>query len=120
MADKVRIIDVPEVEPEAYDHNRPISGLIQMQLIHLSAAEQGFPPAKRTGINIAMLHTERQAADYIQRVTAMLHPLRNTKKARAPKATTSKKRMQKTKRRPATKKAPVKSGRAQKTTKPRK
>jgi hypothetical protein len=120
MADKIRIIDVPEVEQEAYDHDRPISGLIQMHLIHLGAAEQGFPPAKRTGINIAMLHTERQAADYIQRVTAMLHPLGKPKKARAQKATTSKKRTQKAKRRPATKKAPVKSGRAKKTTKPRK
>ncbi len=120
MADKMRMIDVPEVEPEAYDHDRPISGLIQMQLIHLSAAERGFPPAKRTGINIAMLHTERQAADYIQRVTAMLHPLGKPKKARAQEATTSKKRTQKARRHPATKKAPTKSGRVKKTRKPRK
>ena len=40
MADKTPMIDVPEVEPEAYNHGRPISGLIHMQLVHLSAAEQ--------------------------------------------------------------------------------
>lgn len=74
MADDIPMIDVPEVEPEAYDPNRPISGLIHAQLVYLSVAEQRLPPAKRTGINIAMLHTEGEAAAYIQKVTAMLHP----------------------------------------------
>ena len=74
MVDDIPMIDVPEVEPEAYNPDRPISGLIHSQLVHLSAAEQHLPRAKRTGINIAMLHTEGEAAGYIQKVTAMLHP----------------------------------------------
>jgi hypothetical protein len=74
MADTMRMIDVPEVEPEAYNPDRPISGLIHTQLIHLAAAQQRLPPAKRTGVNIAMLHTEADAASYIQKVTAILHP----------------------------------------------
>jgi hypothetical protein len=74
MADDIPMIDVPEVDSEAYDPDRPISGLIHAQLVHLSVAEQQLPRAKRTGINIAMLHTEGEAAAYIQKVTAMLHP----------------------------------------------
>src|SRR5579864_6002973 len=69
MSDNIPIIDVPEVEPEAYNPNRPISGLIHAQLVHLSAAEQRLPASKRTGMNIAMLHTEGEAAAYIQKVT---------------------------------------------------
>lgn len=69
----MRMIDVPAVEKEAYNPDRPISGLIQMQLVHLSTAERALPPKQRTGTNIAMLHTEGQAADYIGKVTALLH-----------------------------------------------
>ncbi len=76
----MRMIDVPEVEKKAYDPDRPISGLIQMQLVHLSAAEQTLPAKQRTGVNIAMLHTEAKAADYIGKVTAMLHHVAKAKK----------------------------------------
>jgi hypothetical protein len=81
----MRMIDVPEVEKEAYNPDRPISGLIQMQLIHLSTAEQTLPPRQRTGINIATLHSEGQAADYIQKVTAMLHKSGTAQKKTAKK-----------------------------------
>ncbi len=111
MADKIRMIDVPEVEPEAYNHDRPISGLIHMQLVHLSAAEQTMPPAQRTGVNIAMLHTEREAAEYIQKVTAMLHRLGKSKKKVANKNRASKKKRPVAgKVRPVVKKAAAKSG----------
>jgi hypothetical protein len=76
----MRIIDVPEVEKEAYNPDRPISGLIQMQLIHLSTAEQTLSAKQRTGTNISMLHSEGQAAEYIQKVTAMLHKAGKAKK----------------------------------------
>lgn len=97
----VPMVDVPEVEAEAYNPDRPISGLIHMQLVHLSAAEQRFPLKQRTGINIARLHTEAEAAEYIAKVTAMLHPQKKKSKARpaakkaakksAPKSGTSRK-----------------------------
>lgn len=61
-------------ETEAYDHNRPISGLIRTQLLHLHHAEQLLvPPKAQTNININNLHTELQASEYIEKITALLH-----------------------------------------------
>ncbi|HET9181319.1 MAG TPA: hypothetical protein VFP59_04230 [Candidatus Angelobacter sp.] len=61
-------------EKEAYNHDRPISSLIRTQLLHLHTAENlWLPPEDRTNININELHTEKQASEYIQRVTALLH-----------------------------------------------
>lgn len=81
-----RLVDVPEIEKDAYDHDRFISGLVMHQLIHLSTAEQCLPEKHRTGINISTLHSEREAADYIGRVTRKLHELKGKprKKARKP------------------------------------
>lgn len=108
MANDIPMIDVPEVEKEAYNPNRPISGLIHTQLVHLSAAEQQLPQAKRTGINIAMLHTEGEAARYIQKVTAMLHP-----------QGAGKPRTKKSKRKPAGKKIAVRKKTVAKAGRPR-
>src|SRR5689334_14561019 len=88
----MRMIDVPAVEKEAYNPDRPISGLIQMQLVHLSTAENGLPPKRRTGINIATLHTEGQAAEYIQKVTAELHRAGKAAKKPTKKKTSGKPR----------------------------
>jgi hypothetical protein len=61
-------------EEDAYDHDRPISGLIRTQLLHLHHAEHIVVPAKvRTNININHLLTERQASEYIAKVTALVH-----------------------------------------------
>jgi hypothetical protein len=60
-------------EKVAYNHDRPISGLIRTQLLHLHTAEQHLKPEKRTNININNLLTEKQASQYIQKVTALLH-----------------------------------------------
>src|SRR5215472_13980115 len=58
----------------AYNHDRPISSLIRAQLLHLHTAENLVLPRKaRTGININHLLTERQASEYIQKVTSLLH-----------------------------------------------
>jgi hypothetical protein len=67
--------DVPAFdEKAAYNSDRPISSLIRTQLLHLATAENlALSPKLRTGININTLHTEREAAEYIQRVTASLH-----------------------------------------------
>src|SRR5256885_1562394 len=67
-------IEVPEFDQKAaYNHHRPISGLIRTQLLHLHAAEQHLPAQDRSNININDLHTEHQASEYIQKVTAKLH-----------------------------------------------
>ncbi len=61
-------------EKEAYNHDRPISSLIRTQLLHLHTAEyMKVPAVERTNININDLHTERQASEYIAKVTALLH-----------------------------------------------
>jgi len=61
-------------ENEAYDHDRPISSLIRTQLLHLHTAENLWLPREdRTNTNINDLHTEKQASEYIQKVTALLH-----------------------------------------------
>ena len=61
-------------EKEAYNHDRPISSLIRTQLLHLHLAENlVVPPKARTNVNINHLLTERQASEYIQKVTHLLH-----------------------------------------------
>ena len=88
-------IDVPDFdEKAAYNDQRPISGLVRTQLLHLHQAENlSLPPGRRTGININDLHTERQASEYIRRVTALLH---RHGKAQAGTATAAPKRPKKT------------------------
>src|ERR1051326_2194568 len=110
----MKMIDVPKVEKKAYDPNRPISGLVQMQLVPLSAAEQTLPPKQRTGVNIATLHTEGQAAEYIGKVTPLLH-----RAARA-KNTTKKKKKSTGKATKTMKKRTAKKASRGKTRKPRK
>lgn len=61
-------------EEEAYNHDRPISSLVRTQLLHLHTAENlCLPPQDRTNININNLHSEKDASEYIQKVTALLH-----------------------------------------------
>lgn len=61
-------------ENQAYDHDRPISSLIRTQLLHLHQAEYiRVPEKERTNININDLHTEREASEYIAKVTRLLH-----------------------------------------------
>lgn len=78
-----RLVPVPKVEKDGYNHDRFISGLVMHQLIHLSAVEQCLPEEHRSGINISDLHTEREAADYIRRITVKIHQLRSKKRKRA-------------------------------------
>src|ERR1700744_2867143 len=61
-------------EKAAYNPDRPISSLIRTQLLHLHLAEHiAVPEKEHTNTNINTLHTERQASEYIQKVTALLH-----------------------------------------------
>jgi hypothetical protein len=61
-------------EEEAYNPDRPISGLIRTQLLHLHHAENLVVPIEsRTNININHLLTEREAGDYIHKITVLLH-----------------------------------------------
>ena len=75
-------------EKEAYDHDRPISNLIRTQLLHLHYAENmSIPPQARTNTNINHLLTEKQASEYIQRVTRLLHRYGKVSSRTKPKKT---------------------------------
>jgi hypothetical protein len=69
------VVDTIDFDAKAaYNPDRPISSLIRTQLLHLHHAEYlAIPEKERTNININTLHTERQASEYIQKVTALLH-----------------------------------------------
>jgi hypothetical protein len=95
-------------EKEAYDPDRPISGLVRTQLHHLHLAENMvIPPPARTNVNINDLHTERQASKYIQKMTALLHKYGKTKAQGKPRARKSS--AKKSGKKPAGKKAAAKS-----------
>lgn len=101
-------------EADAYDHNRPISSLIRTQLLHLHHAEQLMVPAKaQTNININNLHTELQASEYIEKITALLHK-HGKAKARAAQTKTTK---SKPKKKASVSRANKSAGRSKKTAK---
>src|SRR5258708_4108589 len=70
------VVEVPAIDEDenAYNPDRPISGLLMHQLRVLSIAEQHLPEKSRTRINISRLHTELDASKYIQKVMKKLHP----------------------------------------------
>lgn len=88
-------IEVPEFdENAAYNHDRPISTLIRTQLLHLHTAENLLlPKEERTNTNINSLNTERQASEYIAKVTALLrrHGKRTAAEASKAKSTAGRK-----------------------------
>jgi len=69
-------IQVPQPAPGAYNPNRPLEKnlLLKNQVAHFQLAEQKLPPERRTGVNLASVKTEGAAADYIRRMTLILHP----------------------------------------------
>jgi hypothetical protein len=75
MAKFEKTVDVPEFdEAAAYNDDRPISSLIRTQLLHLHTAENlHLPREVRANVNINNLHTEREASEYIAKITALLH-----------------------------------------------
>jgi hypothetical protein len=68
------VIRVPKPAGE-YNPNRPLSKntLLLNQVNHFYQAEQKLPAEQRTGIAPEAILTEGQAADYIRKVTAILH-----------------------------------------------
>jgi hypothetical protein len=50
-----------------------MSDLLKSQVEHFHHVEMAWPPEKRTGMNIAKVRTEHEAAAYIGKITAMMH-----------------------------------------------
>jgi hypothetical protein len=88
------VVDIIEFDiKDSYNPDRPISSLIRTQLLHLHHAENlVVQQTQQTNVNINPLHTERQASEYIQRVTALLHThgKKTAKKSRPKKQSTKK------------------------------
>lgn len=68
------VIKVPQPPKSAFNKNRPVSALLKNQILHLHEVERKFPPAQHSNIYINAIKTEGEAAAYIQKVTARLHP----------------------------------------------
>lgn len=66
------MIKIPRPEG-AYNPNRPVSGLLKMQIRHLHEAERRLPLRLHTDIYINAIKTEGEAAEYIRRVTEAIH-----------------------------------------------
>jgi hypothetical protein len=69
------VVPVPRPQPGSMNKERPISQLLKQQMTHFREVEKTWPPAKQTGIDIELVKTEAEAAAYIQKITAVLHPL---------------------------------------------
>ncbi len=82
---EVTRIDVPKPPASAINKDRPASELIKAQLRHIQHAESArLPRDKRSGVRIEDIHTEAEAAKYIQDVTRLLHPQRRRRSTRKP------------------------------------
>jgi hypothetical protein len=68
------VIKVPKPQEGSFNKNRPVSALLRNQILHMHEVERKFPPSRHSGIYINEIKTEGEAADYIRKVTARLHP----------------------------------------------
>jgi hypothetical protein len=68
------VIRVPKTPASAMNPDRPISGLLKNQIVHLQHAEFRLPARDQTNIYINKIKTEGEAAEYIRQVTAKIHP----------------------------------------------
>src|ERR1700683_608002 len=66
-------IRVPLPPQSAVDKDRPVSGLLKAQILHLHEAERRLPLRHRTDIYINAIKTEGGAAEYIRAVTEAIH-----------------------------------------------
>ena len=68
-------IRLPKMQKTWFDADRSLEGnsLLKNQVEHFHELEQGFPKEQRSGIPLESIETEGQAADYIRRVTLLLH-----------------------------------------------
>ena len=69
-------IRVPKTPRDSFNPNRPLAKntLLKHQVEHFRALENELPPERQTGVDFAAIRTEGQAAEYIRKMTAILHP----------------------------------------------
>ena len=85
MASSAPIISVPKPGRSAYNPKRPLgsNALVAAAVQHFSEAEKNLPADLRTGIDLASITTEGEAAEYIRKVTEAIHKSGGRKVKRA-------------------------------------
>src|SRR5882672_12361844 len=67
------VIKVPAAPKSSMNRDRPVSGLLKSQILHLQEAEFRLPAKYQTNIYIHSIRTEGDAGDYIREVTQAIH-----------------------------------------------
>jgi len=75
MATPTNVVKIPKPSPGSFNKNRPLAKntLILNQVKHFREMEMKLPPDQHTGIDGSSIQTEGQAAEYIAKVTKLLH-----------------------------------------------
>jgi hypothetical protein len=70
------MVQVPKPADGSYDRNRPLSKntLLQHQVRHFQLLEQTLPRHHRSGHDHQSIVTEGDAAEYLRKMTTLLHP----------------------------------------------
>lgn len=76
MASPSNVIRVPKPSSGSFHPERLVekNTLLLNQLKHFRIREQELPPDRQTGIDFDSVKTEGQAAEYIRKLMAILHP----------------------------------------------
>lgn len=72
------VVPVPRPAEGSMNKDRPVSQLLKQQISHFREIEKTWPAGKQTGIDIESVKTEAEAAAYIRKITAVLHPAART------------------------------------------
>jgi ArsR family metal-binding transcriptional regulator len=67
------VIRVPLPAKNSFNPDRPVSGLLKAQILHLQDTEKRLPLDLRSNIYINAIKTEGEAAEYIRQVTEAIH-----------------------------------------------
>jgi hypothetical protein len=67
------VIRVPVPAKNSFNPDRPVSGLLKAQILHLQDAEKRLPLDLRSNIYINAIKTEGEATEYIRQVTEAIH-----------------------------------------------
>src|SRR5882724_3799100 len=67
------IIKIPAPPKSSMNRDRPVSGLLKSQILHLQEAEFRLPAKYQTNIYIHSIQTEGDAGKYIRQVTQAIH-----------------------------------------------
>jgi hypothetical protein len=75
-SDQPAVVEVPKPAEGSYDPTRPLSKntLLQHQVRHFQLLEQTLPRDRRSGHDHTKIVTEGDAAEYLRKMTALLHP----------------------------------------------